>query len=64
MEAMPPRGNPSEVQRDYSCTDAHSDRQCEFTLQLVNPGMARTRVSADFLGVHPGVRGTRAMSLP
>jgi hypothetical protein len=44
MEAMPPRGNPSVVPRDHSYTDAHSDRQCEFTFQLVNPGRARTRV--------------------
>jgi hypothetical protein len=44
MEAMPPRGNPSVVPRDYSYTDAYSDRQCEFTFQLVDPGRARTRV--------------------
>jgi hypothetical protein len=46
MEAMPPRGNPSVVPRDHSYTDAHSDRQCEFTFQPVNSGRARTRVSA------------------
>ncbi len=46
MEAMPPRGNPSVVPRDHSYTKAHSDRQCAFTFQPVNPGTAQTWVRA------------------
>jgi hypothetical protein len=56
---MPPTGNPSVVPRDHSYTNAHSDRQCEFTFQLVNPGTARTRVSAYFFGAHAGAAKPR-----
>ena len=59
MEAMPPRGNPSVVPRDYPYANAHSNRQCELTFQPVNPGTARTRVSAHFLVAHAGARGPR-----
>ena len=62
---MPPRGNPSVVPRDYPYANAHSDRQCELTFQLVNPGYgAHPRVSAHFLVAHAGARGSKAISLP